>query len=67
MQVERRRDLTRRDRFDALHADLLHRLRQTCEAMPERELEQLTARMIRIRLKYESTVGMPVNTNASGI
>lgn len=67
MQVERRRDPTRRKRFDALRADLLHRLRRVCEGTPEGELEELTAGMTRIRLKYESAVGMPVSAEASAI
>lgn len=67
MQVERRRDLMRRKRFDALRADLLHRLRRVCEETPERELEQLTAGMTRIRLRYESAVGMPACTDVSAI
>lgn len=65
MQVERRRDLTKRGRFDALRADLLDRLRRVCDGMPDRELEQLTARMTRIRLRYESVVGMPVSADGS--
>ena len=67
MQVERRRDLARRKRFDELRADLLYRLRPVCKETPVRELEQLTARMTRIRLRYESSVGMPVSTDAGAI
>ena len=67
MQVERRRDLTRRKRFDTLRADLLYRMRRVCQEMPERELDQLTARMTRIRLRYESAVGMPAGTDTSAM
>jgi len=59
---ERRRDLTTRERFEVIRHELIRRLRRVCAEMAEGELNQLTARMTRIRLKYEPLVGMPVGT-----
>jgi hypothetical protein len=56
---ERRTNLTKRARFDALRAGLVARLRRVCEGMPPRELERLTAAMTRLKLKYEPLTGLP--------
>jgi len=42
-----------RERFETLRAGLTARLRRVCHSMPQPDLDQLTARMARLYLKYE--------------
>ena len=57
--MERRRDSAKREHFQMLRRELLNRLRRVCHAMSREELDQLTARMTRLRLKYEQVTALP--------
>lgn len=57
---ERRTDISKRERFNTLRAALMERLRRVCAGWPQRELDQLAAKMTRLQLKYEAWTGMPV-------
>ena len=54
---ERRKDLRRREHFERLRLNLQRRLWPLCHSMPD--LDRLTAKMTRLRLKYESTTALP--------
>ena len=56
---ERRKNFTKRERFETLRVNLLERLRRVTADMPQRELERLTAAMTRLRLKYEPWSALP--------
>jgi hypothetical protein len=56
---ERRTDISKRERFNTVRAALIERLRRVCADWPQRELDQLSAKMARLQLKYEAWTGMP--------
>ena len=59
---ERRKDFTKRERFEVVRASIAQRLRRVCEGMSRCELWRLSAAMTRIQLKYEPLTGMPRST-----
>ena len=59
---ERRKDFTKRERFEVVRANIAQRLRRVCEGMSWSELWRLSAAMARIQLKYEPLTGMPQST-----
>ena len=56
---ERRTNLRKREYFEQLRTELTERLRRLSGAMSHDELAALTARMTRLRLKYELSTGLP--------
>ena len=62
--LDRRRDSVRRQQFEDARTELVERLRRVCGHWPPDELHALTARMIRLRGKYEQITGMPEQNRA---
>ena len=56
---ERRRNAVRRAIFDTASRELRGRLALVCAHLGEEELARLTARMTRLRLKYENVWDPP--------
>lgn len=56
---ERRVDTAKRALFEDLRADLRNRLSRVCDDWPCAELDRLTARMTRLRLRYEPICALP--------
>ena len=54
---ERRVNPARREQFEEARRELSRRLGAACREFSHDELEALTARMTRIRLKYEVAAG----------
>lgn len=57
--LDRRTDVVRRQQFERARRDLVQRLQRVCGHWPPDELHALTARMIRLRVKYDPFTGMP--------
>jgi len=49
----------RRARFEDRRLNLLARLNAVCSYMSQQELDRLTARMTRLRQKYDSVTAVP--------
>lgn len=56
---ERRVDKAKRALFEDLRQDLRNRLSRVCNDWPCTELDGLTARMTRLRLRYEPICALP--------
>ena len=56
---ERRVDKAKRALFEDLRLDLRNRLSRVCDHWPCAELDGLTARMTRLRLRYEPICALP--------
>lgn len=52
-------------RFEHACGDLRDRLIRVCRHVPKEELEQLVARMTRLKLRYEQWTGMPATHGES--
>jgi hypothetical protein len=56
---ERRTNLTKRERFEALRASLLQRLRDVTKGMSPCDVDRMIAAMTRLKLKYEPWTALP--------
>lgn len=64
VMMERRANLEKREQFELLRSRLRHRLERICAHFPQAEFENLTARMTRLRLKYDPVSAVPERDRA---
>lgn len=57
--TERRFNLASRDRFEILRDDLVCRLATVSPHLQHSELIELTARMVRLQIKYDQLTAVP--------
>ena len=57
--MERRLNPKKRERFENIRLEVAARLQRVCSHLPDLELRELTARIARVRLRYEAVTAVP--------